>query len=80
MTDPRPDVRIVDTGSIHIFQPLNERAEAWLYERIEGEGIFQGSALIVEPRFGPDIALGLVQDGFNVETPDGRVATLETLP
>lgn len=59
------DVQVENHGSIIIFQPLTARARAWLEEHTDG--MWWAGGLAVEPRYAPDLAQGLDDDGFVVD-------------
>lgn len=60
------DVVIVNHGSICLLRPNNKASRGWIDQKVCWEQSW-GDAIVVEPRYVPDIVLGLVRDGFKVE-------------
>lgn len=58
------DVQIENCGSIMLFQPLTAEAREWL--EANADGMWWGSALVVEPRYAVDLADGMMDDGLMV--------------
>ncbi len=62
------DVTITNHGSIILFQPNTAAASDWIRENVQtDETQFFGSALVVEPRYAEDLALGMQSEGLEVE-------------
>ncbi len=51
--------RIVGHGSIVLFEPLTEAAQAWWNDNVDPECMKMGAAYAVEHRYAGDIAEGI---------------------
>jgi hypothetical protein len=58
------DVLVENHGTIFLFRPITDTAEAWLREHTAGEWF--GGALVVEHRYAGDLAEGLQEEGFAI--------------
>lgn len=59
-------IRITDTGSIVLIEPMTRRAAAWIDEDVGAESGFQPwyPTIIVEPRYVDAIIDGMAADGI----------------
>lgn len=62
----KPDVEVRNEGSIFLFVPLTEDANAWIEANIGDEAQFFGNALVVEHRYAENIAHGMQEGGLVV--------------
>jgi hypothetical protein len=64
-----PDFALEDHGSIWLLRPLDSAGRAWLEEHCPADDnhLYWAGALVVEPRYVPDLAAGIVADGLTVE-------------
>ena len=63
-----PDVRVANHGTISMFTPLTEAAEAWVAEHLQLEDWqYLGKSFSVEHRYARDLATGMQGDGLVVE-------------
>ena len=60
------DVIVENHGSVFLFQPLTVLAEAWIAEHVADDAMRYADALVVEPRYAPDLAAGMLADGLRV--------------
>ena len=61
----RVDVLVCDEGTIWLFNPLSERAKAWVAEHVAAESWqWLCDALAVEHRYAPAIVDAMVGDGL----------------
>jgi len=63
-TDKSADVAIENHGTILLFTPESDAAAQWLEEHTEGT--WWGRSLVVEPRYAPALAGGLMDEGYHV--------------
>ena len=63
------DVAFEDHGSIWLARPYTPAADDWIAEHIPGDAQFLGGALVIEPRYVPDIVQGMQGDGLTVVGP-----------
>ena len=65
---PGPDFSLVDHGSIWLLTPNTPQANAWVADNIiiAEDSQWSGRALVIEPRFVPDIVEGFQQEGLTV--------------
>ena len=62
------DVRVTNHGTIFTFELLTKKALEWVTNRVHAEPHqFLGGTLCVEHRFAWDLAVGMVEDGLEVE-------------
>lgn len=61
-----PDIRVQDHGTLFLLLPASDAGEAWLREHTDGDATWWGRALVVEPRYVPDIIAGAQTDGLEV--------------
>jgi len=61
------DVRIENHGSLMIFQPLTDYASAWIDEYVGPGANWYAGGLVVEPRYGEDLAQEMRDSGLAVE-------------
>jgi hypothetical protein len=66
-----PDFDITDLGTIVMFQPLNEAAEAWWHEYINAEPwqYEPSGACSIDRRYAADIIDVLQEEGFSIKEP-----------
>jgi hypothetical protein len=70
-----PDIMITNHGSLWTFRPLTEAAGLWLDENLmEGEALWNGGEIAVEPRCAFDLAEAMKDDGLVLGAPDGRTS------
>ena len=60
----RPDVRVRNEGSLMLFEPLTQAGRDWIAQHTDGQMF--GRALVVEPRYAPDLAYDMIDDGLEV--------------
>ena len=61
----RPDVLVCDEGTIWLFNPLSERAKAWVAEHVAAESWqWLCDSLAVEHRYAPAILEAMLGDGL----------------
>lgn len=61
-----PDVIVSDEGSIWLFYPRSEAAQAWWAEHVDPDALTYGRNFVVEHRFARDIVDGLAAEGFTI--------------
>ncbi len=59
------DIRFQNHGSIWLARPLTDVGQGWIDDHIADAHWF-GGALVIEPRYVPDIAGGVAADGLEV--------------
>ena len=59
------DFEIIEAGTLALFTPMNESAEAWWKENCE-LGWMTGPSYVVEHRYAQDIFDGLVEAGYKL--------------
>ena len=64
------DVNFVDHGSIWIADLLTEAAQDWVSAHVSDDAQWFGPGLVVEPRYVPAIAEGMIADGLTVTGPE----------
>jgi len=62
-----PDFVVQDEGTIVLLRPHTVLAREWVRENLSDEAIWYVGAVVVEPRYLPDILTGLADDGLTVE-------------
>ena len=62
-----PDFSIENHGSILLFRMNTPAASAWVNANVEEDAQFFADALVVEPRYAKDLAIGIVADGFSIQ-------------
>lgn len=60
------DLTIRDEGSILLFTGTTEAGAEWLAESLDPDALTWGPAIVVEPRYAPDIIAGAMADGLTV--------------
>ena len=64
----KPDLCVLNCGSVFMFEPVTKRAARWVDENVHLESWqWHGSAFCVDHRFAVDLALGMVDAGLVVE-------------
>jgi hypothetical protein len=61
------DVMTRDEGSIVLFTPMTDVAKDWISEHIPDDAQWFGRSLVVEHRFSENIAIGMRNDGLQIE-------------
>ena len=61
------DVLVRREGSLFLFNPLTERAKAWIDENVDPDATWFGDALVAEHRYAFDLAQGMIDAGLEVE-------------
>jgi hypothetical protein len=61
-----PDFQIENHGSIFLFRPQHTAADQHLRDRVSDEALWFGGALVVEPRYGLQLANALRTEGFRI--------------
>jgi hypothetical protein len=61
------DFTVRDEGTLFLLFPESEAAEKWAEEQIEDGALTWAAAIVVEPRYLPDILDGIRIDGLTVE-------------
>ena len=59
------DFHIADHGSIILFQPLSDEAQAWIDDNVAGEPQWWAGALVVERRYAADLLTGIRTAGLH---------------
>jgi hypothetical protein len=62
-----PDVLIRNEGTLFLFCPLSDRAEAWIDEHVQHDAQWFGNCLVVEHRFAWGLAQGMKDEGLMLE-------------
>ncbi len=62
----RPDFSLVNHGSIYLLTPRTPAAEQWAAKHLPDDAMTWGPAVVVEPRYVEEIALGIGRDGLTV--------------
>lgn len=62
------DITIENHGTLYLLRPHTEPAHSWITENIDPSATFYGGALVVEPRYVEDIAIGMSADGLIIRT------------
>lgn len=61
------DITFEDQGSIVLIRPMNLVGREWLEANLQLEGWqWFGGAVACEPRFAPDVAAGMLNDGLMI--------------
>lgn len=60
------DFCLWDHGTICLLSPLSEAAQGWIDEFIPEDSLMFGNAIVIEPRYAPEIVHGIVSDGLTV--------------
>jgi hypothetical protein len=61
------DVAVLNAGSLVIITPITEEAQQWCEEHLPADAPMLGNGYAVEPRYAPDILLGMSEDGLLFE-------------
>ena len=61
-----PDIRVQNHGTLYLLFPASPTGEQWLCEHTAKDATWWGRALVVEPRYLPDIVAGARADGLDV--------------
>lgn len=61
-----PDIRIENHFSLFLVCPLSGPARRWLEENVQPDALWFGGALVVEPRYLPDLVKGMTADGLSL--------------
>lgn len=62
----RPDVLVANHGSIALVRPVTDAAERWLDDHVDPDAPTFGRAIVVEPRYLPDLIAGMTAAGLAV--------------
>jgi hypothetical protein len=62
-----PDVLVSNEGTLFLFTPVSDLARLWLVSNVQHDAQWFGQALVVEHRYARDLALGLMEAGFNLQ-------------
>jgi hypothetical protein len=62
--EPTMDVQFENHGSLWLARPLTTAGKAWIENNISDEAQWFGLALVIEPRYVPDIVEGMANDGL----------------
>lgn len=65
-TTQKPDVLIINHGSLVGMTPMSDTAREWMNEHIPDDAQWLGRQLMVEPRYAGDIIDGMQGDGLVV--------------
>lgn len=60
------DVSIENHGSVFLFRLNTQAASGWVADNVQPDAQFFGHALVVEPRYARELAVGMVADGLEV--------------
>jgi len=64
---PKCDVIVHNHGSIYLFDPLSEKAKAWVEENTDPDSrTMWVESLVVEHRFAIDVARGMQSAGLSI--------------
>jgi len=55
---------VEDHGSLMLVRPLTKDVDEWLHEHVDPEAQWFGKALVVEPRYLPNLLNGMIDEGF----------------
>ena len=61
-----PDVRVDNQGTIFLFHLQTKAASDWVDEHVQDDAQYWGGTLVVEHRYAPDLADGMLADGLTV--------------
>ena len=61
------DFTVRDEGTLFLLFPASEAAETWTEEHIEDGALTWAAAIVVEPRYLPDILGAIRVDGLTLE-------------
>jgi hypothetical protein len=56
------DFSIENHGTIFLFRMNTPAAQSWVAENAQSDAQFFGDALVCEPRYAHDLALGIIED------------------
>ena len=60
------DIELQGKGSVWLMHTMTDRAEEWAEEHIQEDAQMLGSAIAIEHRYVPDIAIAALQAGLSV--------------
>jgi hypothetical protein len=58
------DIRITDHGSLVLFTPVTQTAEAWIAAHVDSGAQWWGRGVAVDHRLARDLAQGMAEDGL----------------
>ena len=58
MSNPSPDLVLINHGSVYVLEPLTERGRDWIDESIDPEAQWWGKGVVIEPRYVENVVLG----------------------
>ena len=61
------DVKIDEEGTLYLFHLETDRAREWVEEHVDSERTYWCNALVVEHRFASHLAIGMLEDGLELE-------------
>jgi hypothetical protein len=61
-----PDVSIENHFSLFLFRLNTQAASDWVSENVQPDAQFLGDALVVEPRYARELAVGMVAGGLEI--------------
>ena len=64
--EPEPDFEVENHGTICLLRPNTTAAKAWVEAKIADDAMWYARAVVVEPRYLPDIVDGIEADGLTV--------------
>jgi hypothetical protein len=67
MNEKKVDFYVRNEGSLYLFRPVSDDADAWIEENIGEDAQRFGGAVVVEHRYIADIVYGAQHDGLTVE-------------
>jgi hypothetical protein len=60
------DIAVANEGSIALVWPLSTVGLQWIEQNVDGEALWFGGALAVEPRYLDDLVYGMECDGLEI--------------
>ena len=61
------DVLVADASSLILFTPVTPAGKEWIENHLPEDARWLGNAVVVEHRYAPDIATGMIADGLNLQ-------------
>lgn len=64
------DFTFVKAGSLWLLRPNTESARRWVRDNVQESAMYWGRSIVVEPRYGGDLAAGIAAAGFSINHQD----------